>query len=30
MLVAQAQCENLTLVTRDQNCQRYDVKVLPA
>lgn len=29
MLVAQAQCENLTLVTRDQNCRRYDVKILP-
>ncbi len=30
MLVAQARCENLTLVTRDPRCQRYDVGVLPA
>jgi PIN domain nuclease of toxin-antitoxin system len=30
MLVAQAQCEGLTLVTRDANCQKYDVSVLPA
>ena len=29
MLVAQAQCENLTLVTRDPRCQRYEVAVLP-
>jgi PIN domain nuclease of toxin-antitoxin system len=29
MLVAQARCEGLTLVTRDQHCQRYDVPVLP-
>lgn len=29
MLVAQAQCENLTLVTRDPNCQRYEVAILP-
>ena len=29
MLVAQARDENLTLVTRDQRCQRYDVAVLP-
>jgi PIN domain nuclease of toxin-antitoxin system len=29
ILVAQAQCENLTLVTRDRNCQRYQVKVMP-
>lgn len=28
MLVAQATCENLTLVTRDANCQKYDVDVL--
>ena len=28
MLVAQAQCEELTLVTRDENCQKYDVTVL--
>lgn len=30
MLVAQAQCENLTLVTRDQNCQCYAVAFLAA
>jgi PIN domain nuclease of toxin-antitoxin system len=30
MLVAQAQCENLTLVTRDENCRRYEVAVLLA
>ncbi|HUZ25315.1 MAG TPA: type II toxin-antitoxin system VapC family toxin [Streptosporangiaceae bacterium] len=30
MLVAQAQCEDLTLVTRDTRCQQYDVAVLPA
>jgi PIN domain nuclease of toxin-antitoxin system len=30
MLVAQAQCEGLTLVTRDANCQKYEVSVLPA
>jgi PIN domain nuclease of toxin-antitoxin system len=30
MLIAQAQCENLTLVTRDPLCQKYDVAVLPA
>jgi PIN domain nuclease of toxin-antitoxin system len=29
MLVAQAQCEGLTLVTRDSHCQRYEVAVLP-
>jgi PIN domain nuclease of toxin-antitoxin system len=28
MLVAQARDENLTLVTRDARCQRYDVAVL--
>jgi PIN domain nuclease of toxin-antitoxin system len=28
MLVAQAQCENLTLVTRDEHCQKYDVAIL--
>lgn len=28
MLVAQANCENLTLVTRDANCQKYEVDVL--
>jgi PIN domain nuclease of toxin-antitoxin system len=30
MLVAQARCEDLTLVTRDQHCQNYDVKILAA
>jgi PIN domain nuclease of toxin-antitoxin system len=30
MLIAQARCEDLTLVTRDPHCQRYDVAVLPA
>jgi PIN domain nuclease of toxin-antitoxin system len=30
MLVAQAGCEGLTLVTRDTDIQRYDVAVLPA
>jgi PIN domain nuclease of toxin-antitoxin system len=30
MLVAQAQCEDLTLVTRDSHCQKYNVAVLPA
>jgi PIN domain nuclease of toxin-antitoxin system len=30
MLIAQAQCENLTLVTKDSRCQKYDVAVLPA
>jgi PIN domain nuclease of toxin-antitoxin system len=30
MLVAQARCGNLTLVTRDARCQQYDVPVLPA
>lgn len=29
MLVAQAQVEELTLVTRDENCQRYTVEILP-
>jgi PIN domain nuclease of toxin-antitoxin system len=29
MLVAQAQDESLTLVTRDPRCQKYDVAVLP-
>lgn len=28
MLVAQANCENLTLATRDANCQKYEVDVL--
>jgi len=30
MLVAQAACEDLTLVTRDPHCQKYDVAILPA
>lgn len=30
MLVAQAVCEDLILVTSDPNCQKYDVAVLPA
>lgn len=30
MLVAQAQCEGLTLVTRDHHCQQYDVAILRA
>lgn len=30
MLVAQAQCEDLTLVTRDVNCQKYGVAILSA
>jgi PIN domain nuclease of toxin-antitoxin system len=30
ILVAQARCERLTLVTRDANCQRYDVAVMAA
>jgi PIN domain nuclease of toxin-antitoxin system len=30
MLIAQAQCENLTLVTRDPRCRKYAVPVLPA
>jgi PIN domain nuclease of toxin-antitoxin system len=30
MLVAQARCEDLTLVTRDSRCRQYDVAVLPA
>lgn len=29
MLVAQAQCEDLTLVTRDPHCQKYEISVLP-
>jgi PIN domain nuclease of toxin-antitoxin system len=29
MLVAQAQCEDLTLVTRDAYVRQYDVSVLP-
>jgi hypothetical protein len=30
LLVAQARCEDLTLVTRDFRCQQYDVAFLPA
>jgi PIN domain nuclease of toxin-antitoxin system len=30
MLVAQARCEQLTLVTRDKDIQRYDVRLLTA
>jgi PIN domain nuclease of toxin-antitoxin system len=30
MLVAQARCEDLTLVTRDSYCQQYDVAILRA
>lgn len=30
MLVAQARCEDFTLVTRDPQCQKYEVAVLPA
>jgi PIN domain nuclease of toxin-antitoxin system len=30
MLVAQARCEGLTLVTRDLLCQQYEVAILPA
>jgi len=30
MLVAQAQLENLILVTRDPRCQKYEVAILPA
>ena len=30
MLVAQAQCEDFALVTRDPECQKYEVSVLPA
>jgi PIN domain nuclease of toxin-antitoxin system len=30
MLVAQAQCEDMTLVTRDTNCQKYEIAVLTA
>lgn len=30
MLVAQARCEDLTLVTRDPYCQQYEVGILPA
>jgi len=30
MLVAQARCEGLTLVTRDPRCRQYDVPILPA
>ncbi|MGH3343451.1 MAG: type II toxin-antitoxin system VapC family toxin [Carbonactinosporaceae bacterium] len=30
MLVAQARCEDLTLVTRDAEIQKYDVAILTA
>lgn len=30
MLVAQARCEDFTLVTRDPRCQKYEVAFLPA
>jgi PIN domain nuclease of toxin-antitoxin system len=30
MLVAQARCEDLTLVTRDADVQKYEVSVLAA
>lgn len=30
MLVAQARCEGLTLVTRNPHCRQYDVPTLPA
>jgi PIN domain nuclease of toxin-antitoxin system len=30
MLVAQARCEGLTLVTRDPHCQQYEVAILRA
>jgi PIN domain nuclease of toxin-antitoxin system len=30
MLVAQARCEGLTLVTRDPLCQQYEVEILQA
>jgi PIN domain nuclease of toxin-antitoxin system len=30
MLVAQAQVERLTLVTRDERLSRYDVRILAA
>ena len=30
MLVAQAQHEHLTLVTRDARCQKYEIAILPA
>jgi PIN domain nuclease of toxin-antitoxin system len=30
MLVAQARCEDFTLVTRDPQSQKYEVAVLPA
>lgn len=29
ILIAQAKCENLTLVTADANCRKYDVSILP-
>jgi PIN domain nuclease of toxin-antitoxin system len=30
MLVAQAQLEELTLATRDENCRQYEVDILTA
>jgi PIN domain nuclease of toxin-antitoxin system len=30
MLIAQARCDDLTLVTRDADIQRYEVSILPA
>jgi PIN domain nuclease of toxin-antitoxin system len=30
MLVAQAQCAGITLVTRDANVQKYEVSILQA
>jgi PIN domain nuclease of toxin-antitoxin system len=30
MLIAQARCEDLTLVTRDPHCQQYEVAILRA
>jgi len=30
MLIAQARCDDLTLVTRDPRCRTYDVQILPA
>lgn len=30
MLIAQARCNDLTLVTRDPRCRRYEVQILPA
>jgi PIN domain nuclease of toxin-antitoxin system len=30
MLIAQASCEDLTFVTRDPRCLKYEVQILPA